>query len=74
MIQADPHGIVEVFAERLSSNLKLMGPESATREAMQTVDEYLKASKFIDVSHKGSTERQYVRVWKRSESKGGDRM
>lgn len=72
MIEPDPHGIVEVFAGRLNQNLKLTGPESATKEAIQTVQGYMNASKFIDMSHKGSTERErsYVRVWKRPEEMG----
>lgn len=64
MVRPDPHGIVRVFAERLNSNLRLMAPGAAAREAMQTVDEYLKASRFINMSYKSSTEPQYVRVWK----------
>lgn len=64
-IEPDPHGIAEVFANRLKSNLELMGPKAATKEAMQTVTEYLEASEFIDMRHKGSIKPEYVRVWKK---------
>jgi hypothetical protein len=66
-ITPDPHGIIETFATRLNANLGLMDPEMAAREAMAVVDAYLKGSKFIDMSFKGSEQRQYVRVDRRPE-------
>ena len=67
MIQPDSHGIVQVFADRLHANLQFLDPEMAAREAMAAVDGFLRASKFIDASSKGSAERAYIRVNKRPE-------
>ena len=58
----DPHGIAEIFRLRLEANLELLHPDAAAREAVQTVLDYLEASKFVDLSHKSSTEKTYVRV------------
>lgn len=64
---ADPHGIVDVFDSRYTANLELMHPDAAAREAMAALDAYLKASKFIDLGHKNSRERAYIRVDKKPE-------
>lgn len=66
-IEPDPHGIVEVFARRMNQNLDLMHPDAAAREAMAAVDAFLKSSTFIDLGHKGSTERAHLRVDKKPE-------
>lgn len=66
----DDHGIVEVFANSLNSNLALMEPHSATKEAVRATQAYMEASKFLDASYKGS-EKQYIRVPKKPEEMGG---
>lgn len=67
MVNEDPHGMVALFAERLHANLKIMGPRPAVEDALVTVKQYLDGSDFIDLSHKGSSERAYMRVDKRPE-------
>lgn len=57
----DPHNIVDTFRRTYESNLDLMSPDAAARQAMAALDGYLRASKFLDVSAKGER-RQYVRV------------
>ena len=66
-IQPDPHGMVALFSERLEEALPHMDPRAATEQALATVKRRLDASEFIDLTHKGSTERAYVRVDKRPE-------
>lgn len=64
----DPHGMVALFASRLNSNLLLMGPRTATEDALVTVKRHLDASDFINVGHKASKEPGYIRVDKRPET------
>jgi hypothetical protein len=68
----DPYGIADVFTARLVSNLELMHPEMAAREAMAAVDAYLKASKFVDMSAKGEA-KHYIRFDRRPEEMMGRR-
>jgi hypothetical protein len=67
-LKEDPHGMVALFAERLNANLEIMGPRPAVDDALVTVKQLLDGSEFIDLSHKGSTGRAYMRVDKRPET------
>lgn len=62
----DPHGVVETFRRTYEANLPIMSPDAAARQAMATLDGYLRGSKFLDVSAK-TEKRQYVRVDKTPE-------
>lgn len=68
----DPHGIVDVFARHLNANLDIMDPDAAARQAMAAVDGYLRGSKFIDVSTKTTSGKQYIRVDRRPEEMARD--
>lgn len=63
----DPHGIVDTFKRRYESNLELMHPDAAAREAMAAVDAFLKSSTFVDLSSKSTEGRHYMRVDRRPE-------
>ena len=67
-LRVDPYGMTDLFWRTLIQNLHTTDPRAATEQALATVKRHLDASEFIDLSHKGSASRAYMRVDKRPET------